>query len=161
MFCERLKEHFRKRYLAYALLAAAAVMFQHCFRLGLNATASLPHTIYLIHKGEAIHRGDFIAFRWHGGGPYPAGVVFIKIAAGVPGDVVSRIDRTYFINGICVGIAKSRARDGQPLALMETGVLKPDEYYVQAPHPDSLDSRYRLTGWISKDRIIGRAYAIF
>ena len=161
MFGERLKEHFCRRYLVYVVLAATALMFQHCFRLGLNATESLPHTLYLIHKGEAIHRGDLIAFRWHGGGPYPRGATFIKIAAGVPGDTVSRIDRAYYINGNYVGTAKTVARNGQSLALMETGVLKPDEYYVQAPHPDSLDSRYRLTGWISIDRIVGRAYALF
>ena len=34
-------------------------------------------------------------------------------------------------------------------------------YYVRAPHPDSLDSRYRLTGWVSEEQIIGRAYALF
>jgi conjugal transfer pilin signal peptidase TrbI len=32
---------------------------------------------------------------------------------------------------------------------------------VRAPHPDSLDSRYALTGWIAEDQIIGRAYALF
>jgi conjugal transfer pilin signal peptidase TrbI len=161
IFGERLKEHFRRRYVLYAVVAAVALVFQHCFRLGVNATESLPHTLYLIHKGEPIHRGDFIAFRWHGGGPYPVGVTFIKVAAGVPGDTVSRIDRAYYVNGIYVGSAKTRARNGQPLALMATGVLGADEYYVSAPHPDSLDSRYRLTGWISSSDFLGRAYALF
>lgn len=161
IFGERLNEHFRRRYVLYGVVAAAALIFQHCFALGVNATESLPHTLYLIHKGEAIHRGDFIAFRWHGGGPYRAGVTFIKIAAGMPGDTVSRIDRAYYVNGTYVGTAKTRARNGQPLALMETGVLGADEYYVSAPHPDSLDSRYRLTGWISSTDFLGRAYALF
>ena len=39
--------------------------------------------------------------------------------------------------------------------------LPAGRYYVRAPHPDSLDSRYRLTGWISDAQIIGRAYALF
>ena len=161
VFGQRLTAHVRRRVVVYAVLAMAAVFFQHCFRLGVNATESLPHTLFLIHKGEAIKRGDYVAFRWNGGGPYPAGVTFIKIVAGVPGDTVSRFNRAYYVNGTYVGTAKTYARNGQPLALMETGVLKSDEYYVQAPHPDSLDSRYRLTGWIAKDRIIGRAYALF
>ena len=160
-FGQRLADHLHRRFAVYALLALAALAFQHCFRLGVNATESLPHTLYLIHKGEAIKRGDYVAFRWDGGGPYPAGVTFIKIVAGVPGDTVSRMNRAYYVNGNFVGSAKAYARDGQPLALMETGVLKSDEYYVQAPHTDSLDSRYRLTGWIPKDRIIGRAYVLF
>jgi conjugal transfer pilin signal peptidase TrbI len=161
VFIRRLTDHVQRRIAVYAMLAIVALIFQHCFRLGVNATSSLPHTLYLIHKGEAIKRGDYIAFRWHGGGPYPRGVTFIKIVAGVPGDIVSRINRAYYVNGSFVGTAKTYAKDGQPLAMMETGELKSDEYYVQAPHPDSLDSRYRLTGWISKDRIIGRAYALF
>lgn len=161
VFGQRLTDHVHRRLVVYAVLAIAVLFFQHSFRLGVNATESLPHTLYLIHTGEPIKRGDYVAFRWQGGGPYPAGVTFIKIIAGVPGDTVSRIHRAYYVNGTYVGTAKTYARNGQPLALMDTGVLKSGEYYVRAPHPDSLDSRYRLAGWIPKDRIIGRAYALF
>ena len=41
------------------------------------------------------------------------------------------------------------------------GTLPDAAYYVRAPHPDSLDSRYRLTGWVSQAQIIGRAHALF
>ena len=161
LFARQLGEHFRRHYRGYTGAFALALLFPHCFAFGLNATESLPHRLYLIHKGAPVHRGDYVAFRWQGGGPYPAGVTFVKLAAGIPGDVVSRVDRAYYVNGTYVGTAKTHGRNGQPLALMGTGVLGEDEYYVQAPHPDSLDSRYRLTGWIPKDRIVGRAYALF
>lgn len=160
-FSRQLGEHLRRRLWGYPGALAFAIVFQHCFGFGLNTTESLSHRLYLIHKGASIKRGDYVAFRWQGGGPYAGGVSFIKIAAGVPGDTVSRIDHTYYVNGTYVGTAKTHGRNGQPLALMDTGVLGVGQYYVQAPHPDSLDSRYRLTGWIPKDRIIGRAYALF
>jgi conjugal transfer pilin signal peptidase TrbI len=32
---------------------------------------------------------------------------------------------------------------------------------VRAPHPDSLDSRYALTGWVTQAQIIGRAHVLF
>jgi conjugal transfer pilin signal peptidase TrbI len=131
------------------------------FSLGLNATPSLPHHLFLIHKGELPKRGQYVAFRWPGGGPYPAGVTFVKLLAGLPGDRVTRVDRNFYVNGISGGIAKTVSRRGDPLELGATGVLPAGHYYVQAPHPDSLDSRYRLTGWISQSQIIGRAYAIF
>jgi conjugal transfer pilin signal peptidase TrbI len=102
-----------------------------------------------------------VAFRWPGGGPYPAGVTFVKVIAGIAGDEVTRADRDFFVNGAHVGEAKSVSREGAPLELGPTGVLPPGRYYVRAPHPDSLDSRYRLTGWISEEQIIGRAYALF
>ena len=106
-------------------------------------------------------RGEYIAFRWHGGGPYPAGVTFVKIVAGMSGDTVTRADRDYFVNGTHVGQAKAVSRQGVPLELGPTGILPAGRYYVRAPHPDSLDSRYQLTGWVSEDQIIGRAHALF
>lgn len=160
-FRVRMIHHWRHYLLGYAAIAWLAIVFQQNFSFGVNASASLPHTLFIIHKSAAIHRGDYVAFRWHGGGPYPAGVTFIKIAAGVPGDRVTRMNRDYFVNGSYVGTAKAHGRDGKALAPMHDGVLAVDEYYVSAPHPDSLDSRYSLTGWIPKSDFIGRAYAIF
>ena len=160
-FRVRVIHHLRRYLFVYAGAACLAVIFQQNFAFGINASESLPDTLYFIHKGAPIQRVDYVAFRWHGGGPYPAGVTFIKIAAGVPGDRVTTVDRAYFVNGRFVGSAKTHGRDGKPLAPMDDGILGADEYYVSAPHPDSLDSRYRLTGWIRKNEFIGRAYAIF
>jgi len=147
--------------IATVLLIAEAVNFQAHFALGLNATSSLPHRFFLIHKGELPSRGQYVAFRWPGGGPYPAGVTFVKIISGVGGDTVTRAERAFYVNGIHVGHAKTVSRLGVPLEVGATGLLPVGRYYVRAPHPDSLDSRYRLTGWISEAQIIGRAYALF
>jgi conjugal transfer pilin signal peptidase TrbI len=160
-FRRRINEHVRHWGIAWLLLIIAAGFFQGHFSFGLNATPSLPHHLFLIHKGEFPQRGQYVAFRWLGGGPYPTGVTFVKLLAGVPGDRVTRVDRTFYVNGIPVGTAKTVSRRGDPLVLGATGVLPAGHYYVQAPHPDSLDSRYRLTGWITDHQIIGRAYALF
>ena len=101
------------------------------------------------------------AMRWPGGGPYPAGVTFVKIVTGMTGDSVTRMDRDYYVNGIAVGTVKTVSRKGLPLEPGPVGILPPGRYYVHAPHPDSLDSRYALTGWVAEDQIIGRAYALF
>jgi len=160
-FRVRLIHHLRRYLLLYAAIVGLAVIFEQKFAFGINASESLPHTLYLIHKGAAIHRGDYVAFRWHGGGPYPAGVTFIKIAAGMPGDRITRTDRDYFVNGSYVGTAKTHGKDGKALLPMNDGLLGTNEYYVYAPHPDSLDSRYRLTGSIPRNDFLGRAYALF
>lgn len=157
----RLSKNLRISIAAIIAVIAIAAIFQQHYCFGLNTSKSLPHTLYLIHKGAPIHRGDYVAFRWHGGGPYPAGVTFIKIAAGIPGDRVTRIDRDYFVNGSFVGTAKTTGKNGSTLVLMNEGILGTQEYYVSAPHLDSLDSRYQLTGWIRSNDLIGRAYAIF
>ena len=128
---------------------------------GLNVTESLPVRFFLIHRGEQPGRGDYVAFRWLGGGPYPAGATFIKQIAGLSGDVVTQVDRDYFVNGQPMGHAKQLSRQGLTLEPGPTGTLPDAAYYVRAPHPDSLDSRYRLTGWVSQAQIIGRAHALF
>jgi conjugal transfer pilin signal peptidase TrbI len=160
-FRRTLGEHLRRCGFAYLLLILGAALFQAHFGFGLNASPSLPHRFFLIHKGELPHRGQYVAFRWPGGDPYPAGVTFVKVIAGMAGDSVTRVDRDFFVNGQHVGQAKTASRRGDPLELGPTGVLPAARYYVQAPHPDSLDSRYRLTGWVSESQIIGRAYALF
>ena len=161
---QTLQSHLRCRrttVLSLLLLIIAALLFRSCFSFGLNATPSLPHTFYLIHKNAKVERGDYVAFRWHGGGPYPAGVTFVKIIAGMSGDRVTETAREFLVNGTSVGTAKRLSRKGIPLELGSTGIIPSGQYYVKAPHPDSLDSRYRLTGWISQTQIIGRAYVLF
>ena len=161
VFRLRLIEQLRRHATATLLLLFAAWLFQTQFVIGVNATESFPERLFLIHKGERATRGQLVAFRWGGGGPYAAGVTFVKRIAGAAGDRVSRADRAFYVNGIPVGSAKRVSRLGLPLALGPTGVLPPGRYYVQAPHPDSLDSRYALSGWVSESQIIGRAYALF
>ena len=160
-FGRNLRAHLGHWSIAYLVVAAAAILFKMHFALGLNSSESLPDRVFLIHKGELPARGQYVAFRWAGGGPYAAGVTFVKIAAGVPGDTVTCVERDFFVNGDFVGTAKTQSRLGVPLALGRTGELPPGRYYVRAPHPDSLDSRYQLTGWVAENQILGRAYALF
>jgi conjugal transfer pilin signal peptidase TrbI len=156
-----LAKHFRRWGIAYLAIVAAALLFKGHFVFGINSSTSLPQRVFLIHKGEAPERGQYVAFRWQGGGLYPAGTTFVKILAGVPGDTVTRNERDFFVNGEFVGKAKTQGRSGTPLEPAAVGVIPPGRYFVRAPHPDSLDSRYEPPGLITKDQMIGRAYALF
>ena len=160
-FYQQMRAHVSRWALFYVLGVAAATVFQASFTLGINASPSLSHRVYLIHKGSLHARGELVAFRWPGGGPHRAGTTFVKILAGVPGDAVTRIERDFFVNGRAVGSAKRWSRTHLALEPGPTGTLPAAHYYVHASHPDSLDSRYALTGWITQDQIIGRAYALF
>jgi len=143
---------------AVAMLAALGTLR---FDYRLNMTSSLPGTLYLIDKGAPIQRGDLLAFRWHGGANYPAGVVFIKYALGVGGDVVRREGQSFWVNQTYVGVAKTTSRTGVPMVSASAGVIAPAHYFVSTPSPDSLDSRYQLSGNISQSDVVGRAYEVF
>ncbi len=160
-FRRRLVRHLQRWSLVYLVAAATTAWFDAHYTLGLNVTESLPARFFLIHRGVQPARGDYVAFRWMGGGPYKAGTTFVKVLAGLPGDEVTRVDGEYFVNCYPVGKAKSGSRQGTALEPGPTGTLPFGSYYVRAPHPDSLDSRYALTGWVSPSQIIGRAHALF
>ena len=144
------------------MLVAAVVAFSARYTIGINATPSLAYTLCIIAKGDLdLRRGDLAAFRWHGGGPYPAGVVFTKVIRGMPGDEVTRVEREFFVNGEPVGQANPSSRAREPLAVGPTGVIPEGRFFVSGTHPDSLDSRYALAGWIPRDALIGKAYVVF
>lgn len=129
--------------------------------LSINLTHSLPGRLYLIHKDQALKRGDLIAYRWRGGATYPRGAVFIKRVSGVPGDAVKRAGSAFFVAGHYIGVAKPVSAAGLPLQPAQEGSVAVGEYFVSTPHPDSLDSRYSLAGNVKQQEVIGRAYEIF
>jgi conjugal transfer pilin signal peptidase TrbI len=144
------------------ILVAALLAFSARYTIGINATPSLAYTLCVIAKGDLdLRRGDLAAFRWHGGGPYPAGVVFTKVLRGMPGDVVSLVESEFFVNGEPAGRAKRYSRAREALAPGPTGVIPDGHYFVSGDHPDSLDSRYAIAGWIRRDALIGKAYVVF
>ena len=118
---------------------------------------------------EDIRCGDYIAFEWQGGGPLPKGLHFVKIVAGVPGDVITMDEKRGFwrngdkdsVTGQFLGMAKTHSLKGKPLAAGPVGIIPPGYYYVMAPHKDSLDSRYAMTGWVPREKIIGKSFALF
>lgn len=156
-----LAKHVLRVWPAYLVVFFSVYLFNANYEFGFNTTPSLPYKFFLIHYNEPIHRGDFIAFKWNGAYPYRKGQVFIKIAAGVAGDEVSRIGQEYFVAGKSAGVAKKVGLRGQPLAPSDTGIIGPNQFYAQAPHKDSLDSRYSMLGLVNQGDVVGRAYVIF
>lgn len=153
-----LLNHMRKRWLYWLVPVGLYLLAAVFFKLGVNATESLPQRYFLVKKYDRhdFYRGDYISFTWHGG-VYPKGLEFVKIVAGVPGDTVAIDGRSIYINGTLVAVAKERSKKGLPLAVGPSGVIPPGKVFVLTNHPDSLDSRYAITGWISEQAIIGKA----
>ncbi|WP_175971910.1 S26 family signal peptidase [Burkholderia sp. BCC0322] len=132
------------------------------YGLTFNMSTSLPGTLYFIRKGPCHPRlGDTIAFRWHGGATYPAGLTFIKHVAGLPGDVVQVVGRDVWVNQTYIGYAKPLSLAGLALFPTNAGEIPPDHYFVATPNPNSLDSRYAIAGTVPQSAIVGEAYEVF
>lgn len=143
---------------ALALTSLGAFAKGHA--LMINASPSLPYWALWTTRGAVPQRGDIILFvpppspllqAHFGKEPKPFG----KVVSGVPGDVVTRKDRAFFVNGRLVATAKPASRRGEALALGPTGTVPKGCYFATTPHKDSFDSRYAAIGWVCKSRILG------
>lgn len=166
--------HMRRRWYLYVplfavwVLAYVRVFIDPTPRLPLlfNWTPSLPYRVAVLRPvPNELRRGDFVVFRFAGEARqrYPglAGQPFFKVIRGVPGDTLSVAGREVRINDEPVGIAKSHTFDRQPLAPIAPTVIPPGHYYVQGTSPDSFDSRYRDSGLVRAEQVIGVVEPLF
>jgi conjugal transfer pilin signal peptidase TrbI len=131
-----------------------------------NWTPSLPYRVALMQfRRQAVQRGDLIVFAFAGEAQahYPGlrGQPFFKYVRGVPGDVITVTDRTVFVNGEAVGLAKTHAFDGHPLTPIAPAVIPPGHFYVQGASRHSFDSRYAESGLVRAEQVVGIVVPIF
>ena len=69
--------------------------------------------------------------------------------------------RMVSVNGEPVGLAKTHSFDRRPLDPIAEGVIPAGHYYVQGTSPDSFDSRYRASGLVRADQVLGTAVPLF
>ena len=147
--------------IGFLIASVALVILHQHYQLSINLTPSLPYKIFLINKNEQPRRGQLIAFKWKGGLGYAPGVTMIKKVIAQGGDVIQRrgydfyIDLDYFVH------VNPQILQQKKLDLAASGIVKPDQYFVLATHPTSLDSRYRQFGNVQQHEVIGRAYPIW
>ena len=132
-----------------------------------NWTPSVPYKMAVVQYGQwqTLKRGDFIVYAFDGNAQrdYPGlrAQPFFKQIRGVPGDRVTVVGRQVFVNNVAVGVAKEMTFDRRPLAPIGDTVIPPGHYYVQGTHPDSFDSRYRASGLVRTDQLIGKVIPLF
>lgn len=138
------------------------------FGLSYAAHLSLPYPLWFNTKfaPATIERGDYVVVDLP---PevallFPSGTTFIKQVVGVPGDLVGARSREYTVRHgqdvVTIGLAKPVSRKGLTLEAGPVGIIPPGQYFVRGTHPDSLDSRYAIMGWVSGRHIVGAAWPI-
>lgn len=131
-----------------------------------NWTPSLPYVVAVVQYGaHPLQRGDYIVFAFAGEArvAYPGldAQPFFKIVRGLPGDRITVEGRAVAINGDVVGQAKTHTHDRQALEPILAAVIPAGHYYVQGTSPDSFDSRYRASGLVRADQVLGTVIPLF
>lgn len=153
--------HVRRKWAIYVASAVLAVWTHQNYRIGINVSESLPDRIFVVALGERPSQpGQYVAFEWRRHEFYRYDRLFTKMIVGVPGQAITVVDGAIYVDGTLVARAKRKTRRGLPLEPIEAGVIPQGHYFVLATHKDSLDSRYKVTGLVSEDRIVGRAYVL-
>lgn len=138
------------------------------FGLSYAAHLSLPYPLWFNTKfaPATIERGDYVVVDLP---PevallFPPGATFIKQVVGVPGDLVEAHGREYTVRhgqeAVKIGLAKPVSRKGMTLTAGPVGVIPHGQYFVRGTHPDSMDSRYAMMGWVPGRRIVGSVWPI-
>jgi len=123
------------------------------------------YSVYLVDKNDqSIERGELYMFLSKDLSPiYSENTKMLKFMRGLPGDQIEvRSNSQVFINGNASEAGLSLA--STKLGLSESDfhgktTLGEDEFWFLGTSPKSFDSRY--WGSIHRDKIVGRAYAIF
>ncbi len=180
-YIELCRKHFVENWKKYSIPPIAVIALSFFFRIDINYTQSLPDHVFITVKGwkSGLKRGDYVAYKFPTEDPYSPfrkGDHMVKIIGGVAGDIVAMNSSRGFSvaspgssghlalipgNDATLGVAKTHSKAGKPLSAGPVGEIPLGHYYVFAPHPDSLDSRYAMVGWISESDILGRTFSIF
>jgi len=148
-----------------ALMAGASILFRPAPKLVWNASASVPVGLYAIHPIDVVHSGELVLVlppetvaRYLDKRGYLArGVPILKHVIALQGQSVCRIGRTITVDGMTVGDALDRDRQGRDLpAWQGCRIVAHGEMFLMNRRSDaSFDGRY--FGPLPASTIVGRA----
>lgn len=127
-----------------------------------NMSSSLSGKYYLGVKTLNIRTNDIAVIQLKND-PYYKNARLMKIVSGIGGDSITKEGRSFYINGRYVGKAREYSDLGTKLeeTKLAQDKIPKNHFFLTTNHENSYDSRYADIGFVSNDRVIGRAYKIF
>lgn len=164
------------------ILALAAIFLPHRVILQGRSVHSVPFTMgFQVATPLRWRPGDLVEFRTRDLRPYyPAGTLFTKKIAALPGDRLIRLGRDFYVNGRYVTSGRETDSQGRPAHLftplpvpvpLSTDLawngfcrealanrVPDDALFVLGTHGRSFDSRY--WGFVTHTEVVGRVVAL-
>ncbi len=164
-------------------LALAAIVLPHRIILQGRSVHSVPFTVgFQVAAPPHWRPGDLVEFRTRDLRPYyPAGTLFTKAVAAIPGDRLTRLGRDFYVNGHYVSSGRETDSQGRPAALftpppqplsmcpqlpldqqscreVAPPLVPEGPLFVLGAHERSFDSRY--WGLVAPGEILGRVVTL-
>lgn len=130
-------------------------------KIAFNQTESLPGSIYIIVPGEMPNKGEVVSFHAPEKARFYSDKQFLKLVAGVEGDLITHDKGSVFLNGKRKAAILSKTWTGEKLVPGPQGPVPANHFFVLGNHERSYDSRYKSIGFIHKDLVVGRAIELF
>jgi len=152
-----------------ALTAGGSILSRPAPKLVWNASASVPIGLYAIHPIHAMQAGDLVlvlppeavARYLAQQGYLPLGVPVLKHVLALPRQSVCRVERSITVDGVAVGYALDRDRQGRGLPAWQgcRTVAHDEVFLMNSRSTFSFDGRY--FGPLPASAIIGRAAPVW
>lgn len=151
-----------KKFLSYLILLLGVIFFIAPSKstLLINNSASLPHKVYLLVKGNNWQSGDLVAIKDFVT-KYSQNQHFTKKIVGVAGDVITVMGDYVLVNGTKCAKLKAKTLDHKKLTPIKAQTISPQYFFVVATHKDSFDSRYQEFGLVKGEYIEGKVYPLW
>jgi len=126
-------------------------------KVSVTTSGSLKYRVFLKGRPGSPEKGSYVMF--HINDRYYDEDVIKKVAC-MPGEELRVRQKAYSCEGLYLGKAKDKTREGEKLENFEfNGTVPQDRYFVTGSSKDSYDSRYY--GFIPDEDIIASAYPLF
>ena len=142
-------------------LIPLSLWFISHYQFAWNKTNSLPQKLFVIKTGALPAKNDYVLFYAPPTSTLKQADTIIKKVIGVCGNIVTKEEQVFYIDGKKIAVAKTHSLKGRPLQTSTVGMIPKGKYFVWTPHIDSYDSRYDEIGLIDERTIIGVAYPLF
>jgi conjugal transfer pilin signal peptidase TrbI len=131
-------------------LVICLILLWKGFGIRYNHSDSLPNKIYFSMPPNLIERGNLVDFQLSN-----SSAVFAKVVAGIPGDQISILRNTVYVNDQRIGDVLDFR---EPTA---EGMIPSGFFFMQGTHPESFDSRYAEFGLVPQNAIRDKLWPIF
>lgn len=149
-----------RRYWKTTLLVFPIALFL-AMHFRVNVSPSMPWTLARVEYGRSPKVGEYMLYDYRGDMAHLPSRTFFKRVVGGPGDEIRVEGQTVWVGEILVGNAMHKTRDGRPLTVISAGRIPDGFLFARGDHASSFDSRYRESGLVPLDAVIGIAYPVF